>query len=308
MKHHATYYLALEKYLLDRTDGEYFFTWDIYPTIVCGRHQLLQNEVNQEYLRSIGVELTRRHSGGGTVFADEGDFMFTFILRDHSEDLFARTLNYFISTLRPLGINAELTGRNDITFQGKKFSGNAFYKNEHGTIVHGTMMYDVNVERMVRGLNPDNEKLISKGIDSVRQRVINLKPYLNGMTREQLMAHFEQSIGMPVPELSAAARAEIDATERYYRSDEWLWGNNPAFEYSDKKHFSWGSAELRLQAKGNRIVKAALYGDFFPEHPVEELCSQLVDRQLNDNPLHDIDVSHYIAGATNADLLELFPK
>lgn len=308
MKHHATYYLALEKYLLDRTEGEYFFTWDIFPTIVCGRHQLLQNEVNQEYLNSIGVELTRRHSGGGTVFADEGDFMFTFILRDHTEDLFARTLNYFISTLRPLGIEAELTGRNDITFRGKKFSGNAFYKNEHGTIVHGTMMYDVNVERMVRGLNPDNEKLISKGIASVRQRVINLKPYLNGMTREQLMAHFERSIGMPLPELDARAVAEIEAIERYYRSDEWLWGNNPRFEYADKKRFAWGSAELRLEVKANRIVRAALYGDFFPVRPVEELCSHLVDRQLNDDLFGGINVADYISGATNEDLLELFPK
>lgn len=307
MRHHATYYLALERYLLNHTEGEYFFTWDIFPTIVCGKHQLLQAEVNLEYLRSIGAEVTRRHSGGGTVFADEGDFMFTFILRDRTSDLFARTLTSFADSLHQLGVNAMLTGRNDLTLEGRKFSGNAFYRNEHGTIVHGTMMYDVDIEKLVRSLTPDNEKLISKGIASVRQRVINLKPYLNGMTREELMQHLEQSINMPMPELTAEECSIIDSYEKEYRTDEWIWGNNPKFSYTRKERFAWGGIELQLESKANRIEKIAFYGDFFPRVELTELYSTLCGREINEHLLDNINIDNYIMGATNENILKLFP-
>lgn len=307
MRHHATYYLALEKYLLNHTDGEYFFTWDIFPTIVCGKHQLLQAEVNLEYLTSIGAEITRRHSGGGTVFADEGDFMFSFILRDRTADVFAKTLNAFADALHRLDINAVLSGRNDLTLEGRKFSGNAFYRNDRGTIVHGTMMYDVNIEKLVRSLNPDNEKLISKGIASVRQRVINLKPYLNGMSREELMTYLEQTINMPIPELTPEEQSIIVTFESEYRSDEWIWGNNPRFSYSRKERFAWGGIELQLESRSNRIEKIALYGDFFPRQELSKLYATLTGREINKSLLDDINIGDYIMGAENENILKLFP-
>lgn len=307
MRHHATYYLALEKYLLNHTDGEYFFTWDIFPTIVCGKHQLLQAEVNLEYLTSIGAEITRRHSGGGTVFADEGDFMFSFILRDRTADVFAKTLNAFADALHCLGINAVLSGRNDLTLEGRKFSGNAFYRNDRGTIVHGTMMYDVNIEKLVRSLNPDNEKLISKGIASVRQRVINLKPYLNGMSREELMTYLEQTINMPIPELTPEEQSIIVTFESEYRSDEWIWGNNPRFSYSKKERFAWGGIELQLESRSNRIEKIALYGDFFPRQELSKLYATLTGREINKSLLDDINIGDYIMCAENENILKLFP-
>lgn len=307
MRHHATYYLALEKYLLNLTEGEYFFTWDIFPTIVCGKHQLLQAEVNLEYLTSIGAEITRRHSGGGTVFADEGDFMFSFILRDRTADVFAKTLNAFADALHCLGINAVLSGRNDLILEGRKFSGNAFYRNDRGTIVHGTMMYDVNIEKLVRSLNPDNEKLISKGIASVRQRVINLKPYLNGMSREELMTYLEQTINMPIPELTPEEQSIIVTFESEYRSDEWIWGNNPRFSYSRKERFAWGGIELQLESRSNRIEKIALYGDFFPRQELSKLYATLTGREINKSLLDDINIGDYIMGAENENILKLFP-
>lgn len=307
MRHHATYYLALEKYFLNHTDGEYFFTWDIFPTIVCGKHQLLQAEVNLEYLKSIGAEITRRHSGGGTVFADEGDFMFSFILRDRTTDVFARTLTTFADALHHLGVNAVLTGRNDLTLEGRKFSGNAFFRNDRGTIVHGTMMYDVNIEKLVRSLNPDNEKLISKGIASVRQRVINLRPYLNGMSRDELMAHLERTINMPLPDFTDEARSMIDSFEREYRSDEWIWGNNPRFSYSKKERFPWGGVELQLESRANRIEKLVFYGDFFPRQDLDKLYATLTGREINAHLLDDVVMDDYIMGAENENILKLFP-
>jgi len=302
MRHHATWYLALEKWLLENDTEECFFTWDIFPTIVCGKHQLLQAEVNQEYLNQIGVELTRRHSGGGTVFADEGDFMFTFIKRTHSENLFQETLKQIIKALDEVGVHAELSGRNDMTFNGRKFSGNAFYKGERGTIIHGTLMYDVDIEKLVRALTPDDEKLISKGIQSVRQRVINLKPYLNGMTREELMAHFEKSIGMPPHYIDNEA---VEAIEQTYRTEEWLWGNNPKFTANKSKRFPWGKADLFLEVKQNIITSAELRGDFFTTCDLQGLYDELIGKNYSKTTLEKVNLGIYIMGAMPGDMVSL---
>jgi len=303
MKHHATWYLALEKWLLENQTEECFFTWDIFPTIVCGKHQLLQAEVNLDYLRQIGVELTRRHSGGGTVFADEGDFMFTFIKRNRNEsDLFRTTLTQIIEALDQVGVHAELSGRNDMTFNGRKFSGNAFYKSEKGTIIHGTLMYDVDIEKLVRALTPDDEKLISKGIQSVRQRVINLKPYLNGMTREQLMFHFDKTINQPPLDIDYEA---VEAIERTYRTDEWLWGNNPKFTTTKSNRFSWGKAELYLEVKQNIITNAELHGDFFATRDLQPLYDELIGKNYSKTTFEKVNLGIYIMGASPTDLSTL---
>ena len=302
MKRHASWYLALEKWLLENSTEEYFFTWDIFPTIVCGKHQLLQAEVNLDYLKEIGVELTRRHSGGGCVFADEGDFMFSFIKRNHSENLFKETLTQIVNALDKLGVHAELSGRNDMTFNGRKFSGNAFYKSEKGTIIHGTIMYDVDIEKLVRALTPDDEKLISKGIQSVRQRVINLKPYLNGMSRERLMLHFDESINKPPLDIDYDA---VNAIERMYRSDEWLWGNNPKFTTNKSKRFPWGKAEMFLEVKSNVITSVDLRGDFFAVRDLQGLYDELIGKNYSKTTFEKVNLGTYIMGATPEDCVEL---
>lgn len=299
MKRHASWYLALEKWLLENSTEEYFFTWDIFPTIVCGRHQLLQAEVNLDYLKEIGVELTRRHSGGGCVFADEGDFMFSFIKRNHSKNLFRETLTQIVDALGQLGVHAELSGRNDMTFNGRKFSGNAFYKSEKGTIIHGTIMYDVDIEKLVRALTPDDEKLISKGIQSVRQRVINLKPYLNGMSRERLMLHFDESINKPPLDIDYAA---VDEIERVYRSDEWLWGNNPKFTTNKTKRFPWGKVEMFLEVKSNIITGVDLRGDFFAVRDLQGLYDELIGKNYSKTTFEKVDLGRYILGAGMGEL------
>lgn len=302
MKRHASWYLALEKWLLENSTEEYFFTWDIFPTIVCGKHQLLQAEVNLDYLKEIDVELTRRHSGGGCVFADEGDFMFSFIKRNHSENLFKETLTQIVNALDKLGVHAELSGRNDMTFNGRKFSGNAFYKSEKGTIIHGTIMYDVDIEKLVRALTPDDEKLISKGIQSVRQRVINLKPYLNGMSRERLMLHFDESINKPPLDIDYDA---VNAIERMYRSDEWLWGNNPKFTTNKSKRFPWGKAEMFLEVKSNVITSVDLRGDFFAVRDLQGLYDELIGKNYSKTTFEKVNLGTYIMGATPEDCVEL---
>ena len=174
----VSFYLALERYLLNSAewcDKDLFFIWDIFPAIVCGKHQLIEAEVNMEHVRKIGVPIYRRHSGGGTIFADEGCFMFTFIKREGKrDDVFRNCLSAVVDAFGEIGLETELSGRNDLIFKEKKFSGNAYYRNDNGSILHGTLLYKTDLEQLVRTITPDNEKLISKGIESVRQRVINV--------------------------------------------------------------------------------------------------------------------------------------
>lgn len=312
MKRHAAYYLALEKWLLDHGgSNQYFFTWDIFPTIVCGKHQLLETEVNLDYLKKIGVELTRRHSGGGTVFADEGDFMFSFIKRSGRKDeVFGESLSEIADMLKSMGVEAERSGRNDLLFKGKKFSGNAYYRNENGWILHGTMMYDVDVEKLVRALTPDNEKLISKGIESVRQRVINLKPYLGGRTREEVMTEFERQMSSKyiIPEMDE--RDEILSIEREYESDAWIWGNNPPYTFSNRKRFDWGLIEVRADVKGGVVKSMNMTGDFFCHKDVAELCGKFVGTRFTKDEMAKVidglNVGEWIVGGRNCDILELF--
>ena len=178
-----SFYLAMEEYIAHNRPGEdCFFMWQVNPTVIFGRNQLMENEINFDYVRSHGIEYYRRKSGGGCVYADFSNIMFSYITDDFNVSFtFDRYLQLIAHTLNKLGVKAVASGRNDITVDGKKVSGNAFYRTSGRSIVHGTMLFDTNLEDLVLSITPNNEKLITKGIESVRKRVTNLKEYLGRM-------------------------------------------------------------------------------------------------------------------------------
>ena len=183
-----SFYLALEEYLLSK-DVEAFFVWRIDKSIIIGKHQLLEAEVNVDYALSLGAEIFRRPSGGGAIFADEGCFMYTFITKLRNKDeIYKKYLSYIKDALLKLGLNVTLSGRNDLLFNDKKFSGLALYETKDGACLHGTFLFDTNLENLVKCVTPSNEKLISKGIKSVSSRVINLKNYLKISKKEVIKA------------------------------------------------------------------------------------------------------------------------
>src|SRR5690554_4104898 len=191
------FYFALEKYVLEnllKDDETYFFTWRI-KGIVSGKNPVIENEINIPYVKANNIKFFRRPTGGGSVYADENNTMFTIITKRSGKDFsFKNHLVKIIEAFDKLGVNLEFSGRNDILLDGKKVSGNAFLQNKYGMLMHGTLMYDLDIETMVRALNPPDEKLISKGIASVRSRVNNLKPYLNGMSHDQLVNYLEEEL------------------------------------------------------------------------------------------------------------------
>ena len=178
-----SFYLAMEEFVAREVEDEAFFVWRVEPTVIFGRNQVLENEVNLEYCREHGVDVVRRKSGGGCVYSDLGNIMVSYISRrgDVSE-VFDRYMTALTEALRALGVPAEKSGRNDILVEGRKISGNAFHQLPDRSIVHGTLLYSTDLEALTEAIRPPVEKLQRHGVESVRQRVMNLSEYVALMT------------------------------------------------------------------------------------------------------------------------------
>ena len=198
--------LAVEEYLLQNTDEGCctLYLWQNQNTVVIGRNQNAFKECRTTLLEDEGGKLARRLSGGGAVFHDLGNLNFTFLVPTADYDL-DKQLKVIELACEKLGVKVERSGRNDILADGRKFSGNAFYKNGPRAYHHGTLMVDVDREKMGRYLNPSKAKLSSKGVDSVRSRVVNLKELASDTTiellSEKLAEAFEEVYGLPYEEI-----------------------------------------------------------------------------------------------------------
>ena len=172
------FYLAMEEFVAREVDGEAFFVWRVDPTVIIGRNQILENEVNAEYCHSHGVEIVRRKSGGGCVYSDMGNIMISYVSdRGEVAEVFDRYMSALASALKSLGLPAVNTARNDIMIDGRKVSGNAFQQLPDKSIVHGTLLYSTDLAALTEAIRPPVEKLRRHGVESVRQRVANLSDY-----------------------------------------------------------------------------------------------------------------------------------
>jgi lipoyltransferase/lipoate-protein ligase len=184
------WYLAAEEYFAQKLQALYtnftdifegvLFTWIVPPTVIFGRHQVMANEVNIPFCQANNIAMYRRKSGGGCVYADEGNLMISYIsTSSRSEHVFQSYLDKMSQTLCQLGFAAVKSTHNDIMVGEYKVSGNACFALPNATIVHGTMLFDVNFDTLQRAITPSQEKLAKHGVESVRQRVINLKDFAN---------------------------------------------------------------------------------------------------------------------------------
>lgn len=172
------FYLAMEEYVAKEMEGEAFFVWRVEPTVIIGRNQVLENEVNIPYCAERGVQLVRRKSGGGCVYSDKGNIMISYISeRGDVAAVFGRYMSALAALLCDLGLPAVKSARNDVLVCGRKVSGNAFQQLPGKSIVHGTMLYSTNLEALTEAIRPPVEKLQRHGVESVRQRVVNLEEY-----------------------------------------------------------------------------------------------------------------------------------
>lgn len=244
-------------------DGEIrLYLWQNERTVVIGRNQNAWKEVRVAALEEEGGYLARRYSGGGAVFHDIGNLNFSFCVKRGDYDV-DRQLEVILRAVRSFGIPAEKTGRNDIAAEGCKFSGNAFLKTEKGCCHHGTLMLEVDGSRLARYLQVSKAKLASKGVDSVRSRVVNLKDLCPDITVdslcEALVQAFGEVYGLPVQ------RMEPPEVPRRLVEDlaswEWRFGRRIPFTVAAETRFAWGGVELALRVDEGRVREAACYTD-----------------------------------------------
>ena len=173
-----SFYLATEDYLSDLLNEDYLFMWQVAPSVIYGRNQVVENEVNLAYCREHGIEVFQRKSGGGCVYADQDNLMLSYVTQEENVGFaFNRFVNMVLLVLRKMGIEATGTQHNDIMIGDRKLCGTACRKTSKGCIVHSTLLYDTNMEHMLNSITPGPEKLEKKGIQSVRQRITLLKDY-----------------------------------------------------------------------------------------------------------------------------------
>jgi len=192
---HLSFYLAMEEYVARNIDEpDCFFMWQVGPTVIFGRNQVMQNEVNTEYCRQHDIEMFRRKSGGGCVYADRDNIMLSFITKgDNVPFTFNRFMTMLIFVLRKLGVEAAGTTHNDVMIGDRKVCGTAFYQLPGHSIVHSTMLYDTNMEHMLNAITPSAEKLQKNGVESVRQRITFLKEHIS-LNIEELKAFIRETL------------------------------------------------------------------------------------------------------------------
>lgn len=222
------WYLAMEEYLAKQVDEELFVTWIASPTVIFGRHQMMEAEVNVDFCRANGIAMYRRKSGGGCVYADEGNLMMSYISPStHSEVVFQSFLDKVSGVLHDLGFAAVKSEHNDIMVEGHKVSGNACYALSTGTIVHGTMLVNVDFDMLQQAITPTAAKLAKHGVQSVRQRVANLSQYAafdTIKTLDALNAHLIDALCVRARELNKEEIAAIDEIEQSYLDPQFIAG------------------------------------------------------------------------------------
>lgn len=307
-----SFYLAMEEHIA-RTKNicdDCFFMWQVQPSVIFGRNQLIEDEVNLSYCKEHNIEIYRRKSGGGCVYADLANIMFSYITRDENVNFtFNRYINMIILMLCKLGIDAKTSGRNDILIDGKKISGNAFYHIPGHSIVHGTMLYDTNMENMVGSITPSNHKLISKGVKSVRQRIALIKDHTT-LTLNDFKGFIKNDLCDKEITLTEKDIQIIKMIEKEYLSKEFILGKNPRYTIIRKRRIEGcGELEVTLEVKNEIIKKIDLHGDFFVTGDVDrEILIPLIDTRLVRNELNQVlpdDLSHIITNLQKKDLIDM---
>ncbi|MDY4401971.1 MAG: lipoate protein ligase C-terminal domain-containing protein [Prevotella sp.] len=283
-----TYYLAMEEYVARHMESDdYFFMWQVTPTVIFGRNQLIQSEVNLEYCRTHGINTFRRKSGGGCVYADKSNIMFSYITHNENVNLtFSKYIGMVVEMLRKLGVPATASGRNDIMIGDRKVSGNAFYHIPGRSIVHGTMLYDTNMQNMVGAITPSDEKLVSKGINSVRQHITLLKDHIE-MDIEAFKTFVKNDLCSREVVLDEAAMNEISRIEEEYLDPEFIYGNNPRYNIQRQGRIEGvGDFVVNIEMKNDVIKDVDIKGDYFLVGDIgQQVIAPLINRHLTKEDL-----------------------
>ena len=288
------FYLAAEEWVARNLDGadDWFFAWQVEPTVICGRHQEMPLEVDMDYARDYGIQVWRRKSGGGCVYADSHNVMFSYITADRGgvQGCFTRYTGLVCGMLASLGIDARPTGRNDIAVDGHKVAGNAFYRSHGRSIVHGTMLYDADPDTMGRVLTPSRAKLMSKSVVSVPARITTLRRCGIAISCDDFIRRAVTLLGSNGSyTLAPADVAAVEEIMQEYLQPGFLRREGVGMRAPGASRRIEGVGELSVSvdiAPGGIIARCAVGGDFFGSRDaLERMCAALRGVSAERDPL-----------------------
>ena len=311
--HQLPFYFAIEEYVARHyTDDDYFMGWRVNPTVMLGRNQLIDNEVNTDYCKEHKIDIFRRKSGGGCIYADKGCIQFSYISRSvNANEAFTAYMQRMADLLKGLKIDAQLSGRNDILINGTKVSGCAFYQLSNRSVLHNSLLFDTQLDHLSNALTPAKEKLQSKGVESVRQRVTNVATY----TQLEILAFMDyvrqEMCGTEVLELTEEDMKGVAEIEKELSSDNFVYGKNPKYSLVRKHRFEGvGTLEAHIELKNNIIESINMVGDYFLLGDIDHDFLSLLKgceltREAVEERLKDIDLSTIIRGLKLRQFLRL---
>ncbi|PTE41979.1 lipoate--protein ligase [Staphylococcus equorum] len=312
--------LAMEEYVLKNMpkDDSYFLFYVNRPSIIIGKNQNTIEEVNKPYIDAHNIDVVRRISGGGAVYHDEGNLNFSFITDDDGNSFhnFKKFTEPIVEALKSLGVDAEMTGRNDIQVGNAKISGNAMVKVKDRMFSHGTLMLNSELDEVQNALKVNPAKIKSKGIKSVRSRVANISEFLKEPINIDnfkdiiLKTIFGEANQVETYQLTDEDWKNIEAlSNEKYRTWDWNYGRNPKYNFEREEKFEKGFVQIKLDVKQGRIEHARIFGDFFGEGDITELENALEgtlhEFDSIEEAFSNYDIYHYFGDIDRYELIRL---
>lgn len=290
--------LATEEYLLKNFTEDIFTLWRDEPCIIVGKNQNTVSEINVDYIKEHSIPVVRRLTGGGAVFHDLGNINFTFITGEGYQD-FKKFTKPIIEVLKTMGVNAEFSGRNDLTIDGRKFSGNAQYSHKNRVLHHGTLLFSSNMIDLTAALKVKPSKFEGKSVKSVASRVTNIsehlkepmtlfefkdkvKQYVLGIEKENKLYEFSDEDLRNINKL----------VDEKYNTWQWNFGSSPNYKYTSEKKYNAGNVELNFNVEKGIITEAKVYGDFLIDIDTVKLEKELVGIKHDEDEIENV-MSHY---------------
>lgn len=309
--------LASEEYMLENFTEDCFMLWINKPALIVGRNQNTLSEINIDYAKKENLCVVRRLSGGGATFHDLGNLNFTFIANNQLSDFtnFQKFAQPIIDVLQKLSVNAEFSGRNDLTIHGKKFSGNAQCKYKNKILHHGSLLFSCNLDHLNNALNVDPAKFQDKSVKSVSSRVTNISDHLKTPLSisdfiEILMQHIlETNKDSKLYRFSDYDIKKInELAQNKYSTWEWNFGESPKYNFKRKKKYKFGLVELNLDVKNGIIDKAKFFGDFFGKYDIKPIETALIGVKHRPEDIRKIlssfNINDYFSNISIDDLIE----
>ncbi|MFD0829160.1 lipoate--protein ligase [Neobacillus sp. M.A.Huq-85] len=312
--------LAIEEYALKNLDinETYLLFYINQPSIIIGKNQNTIEEINTDYVEKNGIIVVRRLSGGGAVYHDLGNLNFSFITKDDGESFhnFRKFTEPVVEALKKLGVNAELSGRNDLLAEGRKISGNAQFSTRGRMFSHGTLLFNSEMDNVVSALKVKKEKIESKGIKSIRSRVANISDFLSEkISIEEFRSLLLNYIFGGEENINEYVLTDEDwekihqLSEERYQNWEWNYGKSPKFNLQNSHRFPVGSIDVRLEINKGMIENCKIYGDFFGVGDVSEIEDKLknirYEKSEIEKVLADMDAAHYFGNVTKEEFIQL---